>query len=160
MTKILLSVFTLLLITTSEAQSLTSSPTTITEYNYCLKGYKVQMESGLDMKQGYSFSNLDDINIQGYKYSIKCLIRTAEQEVAALMVIATSPVSGKTYYLCIPHGDKELYQSYYNELASWDLGITKPYAYFMSTELSRMTAKVIELEKSLKNRQSTTANTR
>jgi len=37
-------------------QSIKTLGTTLEEYNYITKGYKVQIESGLDMKKGYDTS--------------------------------------------------------------------------------------------------------
>lgn len=41
--------------------------TTEEEYNYLTKGYKVQIESGLDMKKGYEFKDLANDYTQFYK---------------------------------------------------------------------------------------------
>ena len=35
------------------------SQTTLEEYNYISKGYKIQLESGLDMKRGYLLEDID-----------------------------------------------------------------------------------------------------
>ncbi len=35
------------------------SQTTLEEYNYVTKGYHVQLTSGLDMKKGYEFEDID-----------------------------------------------------------------------------------------------------
>ena len=42
------------------------APTTEEEYNYLTKGYKIQVESGLDMKKGYSL-----IDMGTYQLSFK-----------------------------------------------------------------------------------------
>ncbi len=54
----LLLLLILLSLTYLKSYSQTISPTTIEEYNYITKGYKTMIESGLDMKKGYSFKDL------------------------------------------------------------------------------------------------------
>ena len=40
-----------------------SVPTTMEEYNYMTKGYKIQVESGLDMKKGYFIEDMGEHKI-------------------------------------------------------------------------------------------------
>lgn len=127
-----------------------SAPTTETEYNYITKGYKIQVSSGLDMKAGYSLEDIDIVTIGSYTYEIKALIRTEKQEIAALMVITKSSAWGNTYYFCIPHGNNDLNQRYYNDLSLWDKAITTPYAYMMSVKFGIIMSKYVELEKKLR----------
>ena len=42
------------------------APTSEEEYNYLTKGYKVQIESGLDMKKGYALHNMGDMKQGNY----------------------------------------------------------------------------------------------
>ena len=140
----------LYLLLTNSCFSQESTPTTETEYNYITKGYKIQVSSGLDMKAGYTFENIDIVKIGTYTYEIKALVRNEKQEIAALMVITKSNSSGITYYFCIPHGNSDLNQRYYNDLSTWDKSITTPYAYMMSTKFESMMNKYVELGKKLK----------
>ena len=57
MKKILLTLATITVSITLQAQ------TTVEEYNYVSKGYKVQLESGLDMKKGYEMIDLNNVAI-------------------------------------------------------------------------------------------------
>jgi hypothetical protein len=127
-----------------------SAPTTEEEYNYVTKGYKVQTESGLDMKKGYDFGEIAEETIGDYKFTVMCLIRVPKKEVAALLVKTKSANSGKTYYFCIPHDNLELSERYYQDLSGWDYNITKAYSYLISTKLSEIVALANEMEKKLK----------
>lgn len=128
----------------------TSSPTTEEEYNYVTKGYKVQIESGLDMKKGYAFEELFEETNGDYNFTVSCLIREPKKEIAAILVKTKSSISGKVYYFCIPHGNEELNEKYYQDLTGWDYGITKAYNYVMSTKLSEFIALANEMEKRIK----------
>jgi hypothetical protein len=128
----------------------TSEPTTLEEYNYITKGYRVQKESGLDMKKGYEFRDITEAIVGSYHFSILSLVRVPKNEIAALLVITNSTNSGKTYYFCIPHDNPELEEKYLQDLNSWDFLITKAYSYLMSTELSNLTALYHETGKKIK----------
>jgi hypothetical protein len=87
------------------------SQTTMEEYYYLTKGYKVQIESGLDMKSGYSFENVTESRVTSgdssyTKTEFKALIRKGEQKPCAILCIYSEVVMNrvqKTDYLCIPH---------------------------------------------------------
>ncbi len=110
-------------------------PTTIEEYNYLTKGYRIQVESGLDMKKGYKLDDLGNKKVGVYNFDLKSLVRDSSKEVAAILVIAHSPYSGKDYYLCIPHGNFELINKYWESLNEWDRQILLAYSQFISTVL-------------------------
>jgi YHS domain-containing protein len=126
------------------------SPTTEEEYNYVTKGYKVQTESGLDMKKGYEFGQILEETFGDYNFNVMCLIRVPKKEIAALLVKTKSANSGKTYYFCIPNDNEELNERYFQDLSGWDYAITKAYCYLMTTKLSEIIAISNEMEKNLK----------
>ncbi|HEY3390408.1 MAG TPA: hypothetical protein VGK38_12590, partial [Prolixibacteraceae bacterium] len=99
------------------------TPTTEEEYNYLTKGYKIQIESGLDMKKGYKLQVLDKKKESYYTFQIQALIREEKNEIAGLLLIANSEISGKTYYLCIPQQNEQLLNRYYADINLWDSGI-------------------------------------
>ena len=151
MKKCLLSIVSIIAFSTiTFAQKLKSSPTTETEYNFATKGYRVQVESGLDMKQGYALGDIDVIKVGDYTFDVKALVRSGKNEIAALMVITKSTIWGNAYYFCIPHGNNSLSQKYYNDLALWDESITTAYAYLMSSKLGELSAEAYEMEKTLR----------
>ena len=81
--------------------------TTQEEYNYITKGYKIQVESGLDMKKGYSFYELHPTILKwSEKESRNCyfkaLIRDGESKPCAIMMIYKKFDVGAEYYICIP----------------------------------------------------------
>lgn len=81
--------------------------TTEEEYNYVTKGYKVQMESGLDMKKGYSLKDLGNWSLNfgsdGTREAVfKGLYRDNSTKSCAIMLIYKRPSTGYTEYYCIP----------------------------------------------------------
>jgi len=126
------------------------NPTTIEEYNYLTKGYKVQIESGLDMKKGYTFIDIGQVKQGSYSFDIKGLIREAKKEVAGILVVAKSGISGRTYYVCIPINNYELFGKYYNDINAWDEAMTTAYCYVISAYYGETTAGIFELEKAKK----------
>ena len=77
------------------------SQTTIEEYNYITKGYKIQLESGLDMKKGYEFVDIGVSDSGIRKAELKALYRTNNKTIAAYMIIYMT--KGYKEYICIPH---------------------------------------------------------
>lgn len=97
----------------SSDQSL-PKPTTEEEYNYLSKGYKIQIESGLDMKKGYSFIDLSPENGFGLSFKdsqkgtitrtikYKALMRDGEDKPCAILCILERKDTGYKNYICIP----------------------------------------------------------
>lgn len=133
---------TLLVTTYSFAQTQNNTPeipgTTVEEYNYMTKGYKIQISSGLDMKNGYSFSDIGTINSGSYKFNYKMLNRVEENEIAGVLITAYSNVSGRTYYLGMPFNNENLSSNFYSSIASWDESMTTAFAQAMSRVSSKM----------------------
>jgi hypothetical protein len=102
-TKFLFLILALLTVQTINAQSCKVLPTTTDEYNYIVKGYKIQLESGLDMKKGYSLRNILQNSADGRSVVFKELIKD-EKDLRAIMAIFTGK-NGITTYLCIPLGN-------------------------------------------------------
>jgi hypothetical protein len=97
-----------------------SKGTTIEEYNYITKGYKIQIESGLDMKKGYTFKDLLTEKIefgwQKYTMNFKGLYRDGEQIPCAIM----ANING--VYLCVPQyeSDINIWNMYLKLLNNYD----------------------------------------
>src|ERR1035437_5469051 len=102
MKKALLSVLAIFII-----YSTTKAQTTLEEYNYVTKGYKTQLESGLDMKKGYELKQIhkrmltgkDGVNRQ---FTMFALVRSADKSVACYMVKYQNLSENKDKYMCIP----------------------------------------------------------
>lgn len=92
------------------------SQTTLEEYNYITKGYKVQIESGLDMKKGYEFEDVDKVKIGIRVAELKKLIN-GQKKIAAYMIIYQKE-NGPKDYICIPspNSDKEVTDAFLNNL--------------------------------------------
>ena len=104
----------------SQESSNPSVPTTEEEYNYLTKGYKIQAESGLDMKKGYKIQDMGEWKEGSYGFQFKALIREQADELAGILVIVKSDTwSGvNTYYLCIPINNPDLMKKYHASLSS------------------------------------------
>ncbi len=90
-----------------------SGQTTLEEYNYITKGYKVQIESGLDMKKGYTIKDYGNWGLnhgeETRDIEFKGLYRTGQTKPCAIMLIykRTDISSGVTWYICIPSNQSE-----------------------------------------------------
>jgi hypothetical protein len=95
------------------------SQTTLEEYNYITKGYKVQIESGLDMKKGYLFEDVYSQKSGERLAELKVLYRIKEtkKEIAAYLIIY-SKEGNEPEYLCVPNpkSEKEIILKYWNQL--------------------------------------------
>ena len=111
-------------------------PTTLEEYNYMTKGYKIQVESGLDMKKGYYFNEIGEHQIGNYHFTIKNLVRENLRQLAGTLIISRSDVTSKVYYSAIPVNNPELMKLYASEIAKWDDGLTGAYCQIISAYLS------------------------
>jgi len=83
------------------------------EYNYLTKGYKIQIESGLDMKKGYRLEDLivsstltPSLFVKVFRNcQFKALYRQNEQKPCAILCIFTNTNIGLKDYFCIPSID-------------------------------------------------------
>lgn len=103
-----------------------SNPTTLEEYNYLTKGYKVQVESGLDMKRGYQIKFLDKRSAADRSAELFVLKRElldstvgVRLETAGYLVVYQKSGSPKEY-ICIPNPNapSEILSLYWKQL--WD----------------------------------------
>lgn len=111
--------------------------TSVEEYNYMTKGLKIQLTSGLDTKKGYTLENLKTIQRGSYSFSFKALIRTEEKQLAGIIVIASSQVSGRNYYLGMPINNDQLQSAFENDIKNWDESMTTAFAQAVSELFSK-----------------------
>lgn len=86
------------------------APTTEEEYNYLTKGYKIQVESGLDMKKGYSLIDMGTYQLSfkgengNYVRTVKFkgLLRDGDANNCAILCICERKDTGFKKYICIP----------------------------------------------------------
>lgn len=104
---------------TQEASFAKPKPvTTEKEYNFLTKGLKIQLESGLDIIEGYEFENLQNLKVDNYTFDFKYLKEKSTQERKAISVIIESGATKAKYYVCIPVRNNKLsslYAAYVNE---------------------------------------------
>lgn len=120
--------------------------TTLEEYNYLSKGYKDQIDKGLDMKKGYILKNVisdfsDAISFspeQTYKRhsEFKLLFKEGDSKPCAILMILTVYHKSKlnaTHYFCIPTYNSNLWTNLKEDL--YKVYIEK---YEISTKLNRV----------------------
>ena len=126
------------------------SQTTEEEYNYVSKGYKIQLESGLDMKKGYRFENVDswglDYGAFQREASFKYLYRDGEDIPCATMMKLYRTDTDYEQYLCIPHYNssediwKRTLQDFKSATEDWTKA-SHGYAWGMIKMISFMSSK-------------------
>lgn len=136
---LLMLVVTLSNLTYSQNQETEPISTTIDEYNYMTKGYKMQQTSGLDMKKGYNIENIKTLLRGNYSFSFKALIRTEENQLAGILIIGHSDVSGRDYYLGMPINNRQLQLEFERDIRNWDESMTTAYAQTVSELFSNNT---------------------
>jgi hypothetical protein len=118
---------TLLFILFVSVFSYAQQSTTLEEYNYMTKGYKVSIDSGLDIKKGYRVEDAMDIPIGNYRFVFKSLVRD-NNTLAGLILISTSNLWGNVYYTAIPVNNSELSVAYFQKLIEWDKEMLNAYS--------------------------------
>jgi len=96
------------------------SQTTIEEYNFITTGFKLQIESGLDMKKGYQLKELCSLSTNERTAILKVLYRIDNKGVkstAAYMIIYKKK-DQPSEYLCIahPNSDAQIQNALYKSL--------------------------------------------
>jgi len=93
--------------------------TSLEEYNYVTRGYKIQVESGLDMKKGYQFEDIDKQTTKEREAVLKVLYRIKEgNKVIAAYLIIYKRSGLPTEYICIPNPNsgEEIMNKYWTQL--------------------------------------------
>ncbi|MBN2829263.1 MAG: hypothetical protein JXR56_02955 [Candidatus Cloacimonetes bacterium] len=124
--------------------------TTEEEYNYLTKGYKIQLESGLDMKKGYIIKDMGEWEEGSHGFKFKVLIREEADELAGILVIAKSDswTGVSTYYLCIPINNPDLMKRYHESLSSISF-ISTSYAKVLSVYYAQTLFTATEMAKEM-----------
>ena len=101
--------------------------TTVEEYNYVTKGYRVQIESGLDMKKGYTFADINSYRVSystgGFRETeFKALFKEEGKKPVAILCIYSSSTNPSKEYLCIPQpsSPRELWDSTYARISTFE----------------------------------------
>ncbi len=111
--------------------------TTTQEYLYMTKGLKTQLESGLDVKNGYELKGIRDVEQGNYIFLFQALIRKEGKDKAAgIVVIAKNKLTSELYFKAIPivnedENEKEVFKAYtklLSENLNWNSEINKEYS--------------------------------
>jgi hypothetical protein len=65
-------------------------------------------------------------------------IRVDSKEVAGIIIVAKSDISGKTYYLAIPQQNETLTKLYQTDVETWDRPMSLAYAQIVSVYLGNV----------------------
>jgi hypothetical protein len=82
--------------------------TTLEEYNYLTKGYKIQIESGLDMKKGYRIEDVTQYHTKSVAagttrtLSFKALFKNRETKPCAFLCVLSRSDGKPNEYVCLP----------------------------------------------------------
>lgn len=114
------------------AAELSPNATTEKEYNYLTVGLKVQLESGLDIINGYTLVPFGVINSGKYEFDINNL-KNDTSRIKAVSVVIKSLVDKKKTYLCVPILNQDLMGKYMIEVGKLDLLTARNFALVMST---------------------------
>lgn len=106
-TKIKLRMLAIIFFIAFKTFSQTVAPTTLEEYNYLTKGYKTMIESGLDMKKGYSFKEIGTYSTNSRNCTFKALYRDKETKTCGYLCIFKR-LDGGLCYICIPTSDASI----------------------------------------------------
>jgi hypothetical protein len=105
--------------------------TTEEEYLYMSKGYKVAVESGLDLKAGYKIGKTYSQTISLYTFEYKTLLKVNGQDTTEVgyivKVVAKTLFGPSTYWFGIPMGNQVLLDQFFATLYSpANEGLAKP----------------------------------
>jgi hypothetical protein len=123
MKQILFSILLLVSISILDAQNNSQKGiTTEEEYNYMSKGYKIQIESGLDMKNGYTVGRKLEIKVGAYSFEYTTLLNVADSipTNVGYIIKAVSTAWGNTYWYCLPLNNAELLNKMQTQISTLD----------------------------------------
>ncbi|TRW98504.1 hypothetical protein [Flavobacterium gawalongense] len=123
--------------------------TTLDEYNYMTKGYKIQVSSGLDVKKGYRVDDVTSYATPLYDFNFKSLVREKDGVSAGLILVATSKMWSNVYYLGIPVDNAQLFGVFNADVNLWDESMTTAYSEASSYLMAHL-YRIYSLPKSVK----------
>lgn len=94
----------LLLVFSGLASAQTFPATTEEEYNMAAVGYKLFLQMGVEIKQGYKVNDISDYEYADRKASFKGLYRPGDKNPCAIIMVYTK-LRGAPEYYCIPTPD-------------------------------------------------------
>ncbi len=125
--------------------------TTLEEFYYITKGYKLEVESGRGIRQGYFFRDVEDFGLSygsfQRKVTFKQLFRQGESTPCATLMILERTDTQYKEYLCIPHykSKHEIWEmalySFNSSVWEWTEA-SKGYTWGMITMISYMSSEI------------------
>ena len=133
-----------------------SQNTTQEEYNFMIKGYQQMLESGLDMKKGYSLADTIGFTTQERKYNFTFmnLVRQKDNSLAGTIISVESKIWNRKYYLGMIAATNNLSIDHEKTLMiqisnlAWDSNIKTAFLQSLAEYLTlKMTAAYIDKDK-------------
>ena len=127
--------------------------TTQQEFLYMTKGLKTQIESGLDMKNGYELKGIREVEQENYIFYFQALLRKEKKDkVAGVVVIAKNKITSELSFKAIPvvnedKNEKEVFKAYtklFAENSNWNNDINKEYVVAASMVLGHSVNHVLK----------------
>ncbi|WP_163398184.1 hypothetical protein [Flavobacterium fluviatile] len=122
--------------------------TTAKEYNYLTKGLKIQLESGLDVIDGYELKDDGKIIVQNkYVFTFSNLIEKSTGDLKGVSVIMKSGGNTLTYYLCIPVNHLTYSNYYAQTISGFSTDQARAYSIALSEKYWKMDRAIINKNK-------------
>jgi len=135
------------------------SQTTLEEYSYLTKGYKIQVESGLDMKAGYEMHYAQTTVLRKSSFNrnveFKYLYRAEEEYPCAILMIMERTDTDYKDYLCIPTPNSsepiwnQAKKDFYKSIDTWTVS-SRDYAWGMIKMIATQAAVIPKSNRVLK----------
>jgi hypothetical protein len=140
MKKHILIIFALLSINCANAQN-KKAAATAEEYSYMSRGYKVQEQSGLEMKKGYTTRKPIIIDQGNYAFTYIALHRGEGVDAPFIGWIIKAEVKAykNTFWYCIPQDNEDALATSFSQILAADEEMTKAFfiSYAKVNQLSR-----------------------
>jgi len=135
------------------------SQTTLEEYSYLTKGYKIQVESGLDMKEGYEVQYAQTTILRKSSFNrnveFKYLYRENEEYPCATLMIMERTDTDYKDYLCIPATNSsepiwnQAKKDFYKSIDNWAVS-SRDYAWGMVKMIASQASVIPKSNRALK----------
>ena len=121
--------------------------TSIIEYNYITKGYKDQIEKGLDIKAGYSLIDVQKVKFGNSNYYLRWLVEINTKKLKATMISINDKV-----FFCVPLNNNELMNKFYAEINKYGGDTINPIIYLLGIHYNFIASNYKNLKEEVKTK--------
>jgi hypothetical protein len=119
--------------------------TTLVEYNYITKGYKDQIEKGLDVKLGYSLIDVQKVKFGNSNYYLRWLMHINTKKIKATMISVNDKI-----FFCLPVNNQELMNKFYQEINKYGGDTINPIIYLIGIHYNFIASNYKNLKEQIK----------